>query len=80
METTGGHYKAGPDNLQPAGSCSPGIIIRRVNKIDQQILTLLLRSLETIGLNEEELMGIFYADRKSAEGFSPEPIVLRNLF
>ena len=66
--------------MQTAGSCSPGIIIRMVNKMDQQILALLLRSLETTGLNEEELMGIFYTDRKSAEGFSPEPIVLRNLF
>ncbi len=41
----------------------------------QQILELLPRFREILGLDEDP-MGIFYTDEKPAEGFSPKPLDL----
>ena len=43
--------------------------------MQQQILELLPRFREILGLDEDP-MGIFYTDEKPAEGFSPKPLDL----
>jgi hypothetical protein len=43
--------------------------------MQKQLLELLPRLLERLGLDEEP-MGVFYSDEKPADGFSPKPIDL----